>query len=95
MPPRFDIDPKIRKFSMIAVALLLALTPYLFADNSLLALQISSAFLLLFVGIVFLTQRPAIMYRLISRKRHEDTRTSSPKRRENILNRPFKQKERR
>ena len=73
MPPFF----KQRKFLMVVIALLLALTPYLFADNSRLALLFSAAFLLLFVGITFLTQRQTIMRRLISEKWHKNIPTSA------------------
>ncbi len=60
-----------RTFSLIATALLLALTPYLFADNSKAALLFASVLFLNFVNSVFLTQQLAFFHRLITRKRYE------------------------
>lgn len=68
---------KQRKFLMIVPALSLALTPYLFANSPRLALLFSAVFLLLFVGITFLTQRQTIMRRLISEKWHKNIPTSA------------------
>ena len=60
-----------RRFSMIASALMLALTPYLFADNSQTALLFSAVLILLFISAVLLTQRQTLVHRLIFGKRYE------------------------
>ena len=79
MKPCFHITPKGRRFLMTAAALLLALTPYLFADHSRLALSVSAALLLLLVGIAILTQRQTNLCRLISGKWHKNTPPSASK----------------